>query len=123
MCDEWIRSFDAFFECVGLAPSKTHSIDRIDVNGHYEPGNVRWATIKEQSINKVNTRYFTYNGKKDSVYNWCIFFGLRHETVSARIKSGWTVEKAITTPLLRQGKKSKPNETTYSESKGKRSNS
>ena len=52
VCDRWINSFDDFLADVGRAPSPQHSIDRIDTNGNYEPGNVRWATRSEQQRNK-----------------------------------------------------------------------
>ena len=45
-------SFDEFFACVGKRPSKRHSLDRIDNNGHYEKGNVQWATKKAQVKNR-----------------------------------------------------------------------
>lgn len=51
MCDEWLNDFPAFLAHIGPAPSRGHSVDRIDVNGNYEPGNVRWATRKEQNEN------------------------------------------------------------------------
>jgi hypothetical protein len=52
VCPEWVSSFDAFYSHVGPRPSPKHSIDRIDVDGHYEPGNVRWATSSEQIRNR-----------------------------------------------------------------------
>ena len=52
VCDRWRNSVSAFIQDVGDKPTPEHSIDRIDVNGNYEPGNVRWATLKEQRSNR-----------------------------------------------------------------------
>lgn len=55
VCDAWKDSFEQFFQDMGKRPSKSHTLDRIDPNGHYEPGNCRWATYKEQGRNKRET--------------------------------------------------------------------
>ena len=52
VCDRWLNSFENFYEDMGNKPSLKHSIDRIDVNGDYEPNNCRWATHSEQNLNK-----------------------------------------------------------------------
>jgi hypothetical protein len=51
VCEEW-HSFEIFLRDVGPRPSLKHSIDRIDTNGNYEPGNVRWATASVQATNR-----------------------------------------------------------------------
>lgn len=56
VCRRWLESFEAFFEDMGLKPSQDHSIDRINVDGNYEPSNCRWATRKEQMANRRNTK-------------------------------------------------------------------
>lgn len=52
VCDRWLNSFENFFEDMGPRPSKKHSLERMDVNGNYEPGNCKWATRTEQGINR-----------------------------------------------------------------------
>jgi hypothetical protein len=55
VCQRWLDSFDAFYADMGKRPSRAYSIDRINVDGNYEPGNCRWATMKEQAANKRAT--------------------------------------------------------------------
>jgi hypothetical protein len=58
VCERWAKSFAAFLDDVGPRPSSKHSIGRINNDGHYEPGNVRWETIQQQNVNKRPRRWF-----------------------------------------------------------------
>lgn len=70
ICDEWIDNFECFLQDMGVRPSKSHTLDRIDVNGDYEPDNCRWATYTEQANNKRNNVYITYNDITHTIAEW-----------------------------------------------------
>jgi hypothetical protein len=108
VCDRWETSYINFISDMGPSPSKNHSIDRIDVNGNYEPGNCKWSTVKEQSLNKTNTLMATIKGVSKPVREWCIEYGINYELVRHRITSyKWEPELALSTPpkTMRNGKK------------------
>lgn len=63
MCAEWLDSFECFFSCMGVRPENT-TLDRIDVNGNYEPGNCVWATHQQQIRNRRKSTYATWRGTK-----------------------------------------------------------
>ena len=76
------------------------SIDRIDVDGNYEPSNCRWVQMSVQQRNKRNNKYYTYNGKSQLLKDWAKDYGIKEMTLYARINTlHWDFEKAITTPL------------------------
>lgn len=105
ICDRWRNSFECFLEDMGRRPSPKHSIDRIDNDGNYEPGNVRWATQTQQMRNQRKTIFITLDGEKIALQDACERFGQPVPRVKTRIfKLGWDVRKALTTKLLRKGR-------------------
>lgn len=102
VCESW-RKFENFYADMGPRPTPKHSIDRIDNDGNYEPGNCRWATSKQQHRNKRRTIHLTFRGETKSLMDWAEALGVSHELIRARIrKLGWSVEKALTTPRMEQ---------------------
>jgi len=102
VCERW-NSFAKFFADMGPKPSPRHSLDRKDSDGHYEPLNCRWATPKEQANNwKHRNRKLTFNGETLLLSEWSSRIGISRESLRDRIDSGWPIEKALTTPAVRQ---------------------
>lgn len=97
-CKEW-ESFEAFYKHMGDAPSKKHSIERENVNGDYEPSNCKWATRKEQSINKRNTVFAEIDGVIKSVVEWCEIYNVDYKRTSRRVRNGMDIKEAIKIPL------------------------
>lgn len=93
-----------FLADMGPRPSPKHEIERKDVNGNYCPENCCWATRKEQCRNKRNNHNIKYNGKSQCISAWSEEIGVASSTLRYRLKSGWSVEKALTTPTKHKGK-------------------
>lgn len=99
VCDRW-SNFLYFVSDVGERPSLSHSLDRYpDPNGNYEPGNVRWATHKQQCLNKRFNLKVKINGREKLLKEWCEDLQLPYKTVWQRISYGWTPEEALKVPL------------------------
>lgn len=99
VCDEWLNSFAAFFRDMGERPSSKHWIERVDVNGDYEPGNCTWETIKVQGRNKRNTIWVEYKGKRIQLRELAERAGcldpVSYARFAARFKRGWTLDQCI----------------------------
>lgn len=94
ICDRWVDSFESFLADMGKAPPGT-SIDRIDNDGNYEPGNCRWATAKVQTKNRRVAHYMTARGETHLMAEWAEIVGIRRGTISNRLRCGWSDEDAI----------------------------
>ncbi len=92
------NSFEEFFAEVGLKPTSKHVIDRIEVDGHYEVGNVKWSTHQESARNTRKNRYLTCNGKTQLLIEWAEELGVNPAAILYRLKAGWDIERALTAP-------------------------
>jgi hypothetical protein len=100
VCERWKNSFDNFLADMGSRPSPDHSLERIDSNKDYSPDNCRWATRSEQSRNKRSNQWITFDGETMIVTDWARRLGIKRTTLEQRINSyGWSVERALTTPV------------------------
>ena len=86
VCVRWIDSFEAFLADIGPRPSTGHSIDRIDVNGNYEPKNCRWATNSEQQNNRRNTTKFEYLDGVYSLTQIARATGIKQQTLFYKVR-------------------------------------
>lgn len=99
----WSRSFTAFLSDLGPKPSPEHTLERINNEGDYEPGNVKWATRAVQARNHRRNRRVTINGETRLISDWANHFGIILTTVYSRLGKGWNEADALSKPLLRQG--------------------
>jgi hypothetical protein len=100
VCQRWLNSFENFLEDMGKRPEGRYSIDRIDVNGNYEPDNCRWATDLEQMNNTTTNKLITYKEKTQTLSQWARELNIDADIISQRlIRDKWSVEKALTQPI------------------------
>ncbi len=101
ICQEW-RNFDNFADwAIDNGYTDELTIDRLDVNGNYEPANCRWATAKEQANNKRNTKYFEYKGEQKTLSQLADEYGIKYRLLRERVvDEGWEIERALTTPKM-----------------------
>ena len=97
--DLWKADFSEFQKWAAESGyNDTLTIDRIDVNGNYEPGNCRWVTMKEQANNKRTNRLISFNGETHSVSEWEQLKGAPRDSIRRRLNAGWSIERALTEP-------------------------
>lgn len=98
VCERWLTNFEAFFEDMGIR-SPDGELDRINNDRSYEPGNCRWASRRQQALNTRANRLLSYNGKTQTMLEWATTAGLNYQTLSTRLNLGWSVARALETPV------------------------
>lgn len=100
VCAAWRDSFETFFAHVGRRPSPKHSLDRVDNDGNYEPGNVRWATPEQQQGNTRSNRIVEAFGERKILSDWARDRGIPLDTLWRRLTIWkWPPERALSTPV------------------------
>ena len=99
MCDEWINSFISFYDWAIVTYEKGLDIDRIDVNGNYEPSNCRFATKTQNARNRRNNVLLYFNGESKCIAEWAKDLGVTPSMINKRISRwGMDAEKILSTP-------------------------
>lgn len=94
ICDEWLKNRKKFIEwALNNGYKFGLTIDRIDVNGNYEPSNCRWITALEQSNNKTTSKIIKYKGKSKTIAEWSRITGIKEETLQGRYNRGFSIEE------------------------------
>ena len=101
VCTEWRDSFESFRDwALANGYRDDLTIEREDVNGNYCPENCKWTTYLVQGNNTRRNRRIEYNGEIHTLTEWAMLKGMKVSTLSNRLNEhGWTVEKALTTPV------------------------
>lgn len=93
------ESFEDFLNEVGERSTKYHSLGRINNDGNYEHGNVRWESKKEQQNNMRGNRILEYKGRSQTITQWAEELNLNRTYISHRLARGWSVEESIEIPI------------------------
>lgn len=103
VCAAWLSSFEQFFSDMGDPPTIKHSLDRIDVNGNYEPSNCRWATPKQQALNTRRNVRHEFHGEPLTIREISRRTGVPEITIRKRLSAGHPIERAASNVNLRYG--------------------
>jgi hypothetical protein len=97
VCERW-RKFENFLADMGERPKGT-TLDRVNSNGNYDPGNCRWATPKSQARNRQSNRLLSFRGETRCATEWAELLGINRTTIERRLHYGWPIERALTHPV------------------------
>ena len=107
VCEEWLDKDNGFINFYNWAMANgyndTLTIDRIDVNGNYEPNNCRWVNMRKQNNNRRNNHIIIYNGERKTLEEWSRILPINISSAELRyrIMNNWSIEKAFKTPVRR----------------------
>jgi len=99
VCQRWQESFENFLEDMGVCPDGL-TLDRQNNDGNYEKDNCKWATKDEQMNNRRNSVVLEYEGQSKTAAQWAKEKGISPYTIYDRLSSGWSAERAISTPVV-----------------------
>ena len=103
ICGEWLDKDNGFINFYNWAMENGYqdnlTIDRINVNGNYEPDNCRWIPMQEQFYNKTDNVYYELNGFKKCLAEWCKEYNMPYQTVRKRLERGKNIFEALTMPI------------------------
>jgi hypothetical protein len=97
VCDRW-HDFDLYYQDIGPAPPSM-TLERVDNNSHYEPGNCRWDSRQAQAENRRNVRRLEWAGMSMPLKEWCRKAGMPYKTVHYRLGAGWPWPQALYVPV------------------------
>lgn len=104
VCERW-HDFSTFRADMGECPGKEFTLDRIANSNGYEPGNCRWATKAAQNRNRSRCIDLTHQGRTMILRDWAAETGMSPNALAQRLYLGWSVERALTTPLKKRSPK------------------
>lgn len=93
VCERW-NDYDLFIQDMGLRPVGL-TLERINNDGNYEPGNCRWATQTEQARNRSGNRHITFGNKTQCLSEWAEETGINVKTLTKRLNKGWPLERVF----------------------------
>lgn len=103
ICDDWLNDFMQFYKwAISNGYTDKLTIERINVNGNYEPKNCKWIPPELQAQNRTTNIRITFNGETDILSNWCKNLGLNYKTIHERLRKGWKVDKAFKTKIRKR---------------------
>lgn len=105
ICEVWKNNYINFYEwAINNGYNDNLTIDRIDVNGNYEPDNCRWTTVQAQQNNKRSNVFLTYNGETHTIMEWANILGVdKYNKLYWRYSQGWSVEDILKNEVKQNG--------------------